>query len=168
MQSKTQQSSFGKLAEDRAVELYTLTNAGGLAARIANYGTIITEVRVPDRHGKPGDIVLGFDNLDQYLKGHPYFGCTVGRVANRIAKGKFTLYGKTYSLAVNNGPSHLHGGLKGFDKVLWKAEPLAGNAIKLTYTSPDGEEGYPGALTVTVIMPLTDANDLRIDYSAST
>ncbi|SRR6266852_2177737 len=168
MQSKTQQSSFGKLADDTAVHLYTLTNSTGLVAKITNYGTIITELHVPDRHGKPGDIVLGFDNLDQYLKGHPYFGCTVGRVANRIAKGKFTLDGKTYSLAVNNGPSHLHGGLKGFDKVLWKAEPQAGAAIKFTFTSSDGEEGYPGALTVTVVMTLTDANELRIDYSAHT
>src|SRR5260370_39933382 len=108
MQSKTQQSSFGKLADDTAVDLYTLTNSGGLAARITNYGTIITQLRVPDRHGKPGDIVLGFDNLDQYLKGHPSFGCTVGRVANRIATAKFTLYGKTYSLAVNKRPTHPH------------------------------------------------------------
>ena len=108
--------------------------------------------------------MLGFDNSAQYLKGHPYFGCTVGRVANRIAKGRFTLDGKTYTLAINNGPNHLHGGLKGFDKMLWKAEPQAGAAVKFTYTSPDGEEGYPGTLAVAVTMTLTDANELRLDY----
>ena len=120
---------------------------------------------MPDRQGKLGDIVLGFDNLEQYLKGHPYFGCTVGRVANRIAKGRFTLDGKTYTLATNNGPNHLHGGLKGFDKVVWKAEPQTGAAVKFTYTSPDGEEGYPGTLAVAVTMTLTDANELRLDYT---
>ena len=150
------------------MDLYTLTNANGLSAKVTTYGTIITELHVPDRQGKPGDIVLGFDNLAQYLKGHPYFGCTVGRVANRIAKGRFTLDGQTYALAINNGPNHLHGGLKGFDKVVWKAEPQAGAAVKFTYTSPDGEEGYPGTLAVAVTMTLTDANELRIDYTATT
>ena len=119
MKASVQKSSFGKLPDGKVVDLYTLTNAHGLAARITNYGTIITELHVPDRTGKLADIVLGFDNLDPYLKGHPYFGCTVGRVANRIARGTFTLDGKAYPLAVNNGPNHLHGGLKGFDKVLW-------------------------------------------------
>ena len=117
----THKSSFGKLPDGTAVDLYTLTNANGLVAKVTNYGTIITELHVPDRDGQVGDVVLGFDNLEQYLKGHPYFGCTVGRVANRIAKGRFTLDGKTYTLAVNNGPNHLHGGLKGFDKEVWKA-----------------------------------------------
>ena len=112
--------------------------------------------------------MLGFDNLEQYLKRHPYFGCTVGRVANRIAKGRFTLDGKTYTLATNNGPNHLHGGLKGFDKVVWKAEPQPGAAVKFSYTSPDGEEGYPGTLAVAVTMTLTDANELRLDYTATT
>jgi aldose 1-epimerase len=112
--------------------------------------------------------VLGFDTLGPYLKGHPHFGCTAGRVANRIAKGTFVLDGKTYHLAINNGPNHLHGGLKGFDKAVWKAEPQPAAAVKFSYTSPDGEEGYPGSLQTTVTMTLTDANELRIDYSAVT
>jgi aldose 1-epimerase len=150
------------------VELFTLTNSSGLVAKISNYGTIITELHVPDRTGKIDDVVLGFDNLEQYLKGHPYFGCTVGRVANRIAKGRFTLEGKTYHLAVNNVPNHLHGGLKGFDKVLWKAEPQPDTAVKFSYTSADGEENYLGQVAVTVLMTLTDANELSIDYTALT
>ena len=168
MNPNVKKSPFGTLPDGTAVDLFTLTNAHGLVAKITNYGTIITEVRVPDRQGKLGDIVLGFDNLGQYLKGHPYFGCTVGRVANRIAGGKFTLDGKAYTLAVNNGPNHLHGGRKGFDKVVWKAEPQTGAAVTFSYTSPDSEEGYPGSLKVTVVMTLTDADELRIDYSATT
>jgi aldose 1-epimerase len=168
MNPSAQKSSFGKLADGTPVDLYTLANAHGLVAKVTNFGAIITELHVPDRAGKLGDIVLGFDNLDQYLKGHPCFGCTVGRVANRIAKGRFTLDGKTYVLAINNGPNHLHGGLKGFDKVVWKAEPQAGAAVKFTRISPDGEEGYPGALAVSVTMTLTDANEFRIDYTATT
>src|SRR5690348_8319518 len=164
MKSNVQISNFGKMPEGTEVHLYTLTNSNGLVAKITNYGTIITELHVPDRTGKMADVVLGFDNLEQYLKGHPYFGCTVGRVANRIAKGQFTLDGKTYDLAVNNGPNHLHGGIIGFDKKVWKAEPQAGAAVKFSYTSPDGEEGYPGRLQVTVLMTLTDTNELRIDY----
>ncbi len=167
MKAKVKKSSFGQLTDGQAVALFTLTNAQGLIAKITNYGTIITEVHVPDRQGTLGDVVWGFDNLGQYLKGHPYFGCTVGRVANRIAKGQFTLDGKTYKLAINNGPNHLHGGLKGFDKVLWRAKPLAGASVKFTYTSPDGEEGYPGKLDVAVTMTLTDANELRLDYAAT-
>jgi aldose 1-epimerase len=168
MTAQAQKSSFGKLPDGTAVDLYTLTNANGLIAKITNYGTIIAELHVPDRKGKLGDVVLGFDNLAQYLKGHPCFGCTVGRVANRIAKGRFTLDGKTYSLAINNGPNHLHGGLKGFDKKLWKAEAQSGAAVKFAYISPDGEEGYPGTLDVAVTMTLTDANELRLDYRATT
>lgn len=168
MKSNVQKSPFGTLPDGTAVDLYTLTNANGLTAKITNYGTIITELHAPDRRGKTGDIVLGFDNLQQYLKGHPYFGCTVGRFANRIARGQFTLEAKTYKLAVNNGPNHLHGGLKGFDKVVWKAVPQAGAAVNFTYTSPDGEEGFPGKLDVTVVMTFTDANELRIDYTATT
>ena len=168
MKSAIQKSSFGKLPDGTAVDLYTLTNANGLTAKITNYGTIITELHAPDRSGKIGDVVLGFNNLEQYLKGHPYFGCTVGRVANRIARGQFTLEGKTYKLAINNGPNSLHGGLKGFDKVAWDAEPQAGAAIKFSYVSADGEEGYPGKLDVTVVITLTDANELRIDYTATT
>jgi aldose 1-epimerase len=168
MKANVQKAAFGTLPDGTAVELYTLTNANGLVAKVTNYGTIITEVHVPDRGGKLGDVVLGFDNLAQYLKGHPCFGCTVGRVANRIAKGRFTLDGKTYTLAVNNGPNHLHGGLKGFDKKLWKAETQPGASVKFTYTSVDGEEGYPGTLAATVTMTLTDANELRLDYRATT
>ena len=168
MKPKVEAASFGQLPDGTSVRLFTLTNTGGLVAKVSDYGTIITEVHVPDRSGKSGDVVLGFDNLQQYLKGHPYFGCTVGRVANRIARGRFTLDGKTYRLAVNNGPNHLHGGLKGFDKVVWKAEPQSGASVRFTYTSADGEEGYPGKLEVTVVIELTDKNELSIDYSAGT
>ncbi len=166
MKPEVQRSSFGKLPDGTPVALFTLVNANGLIARISDYGTIITELQVPDRTGKLGDIVLGFDNLGQYLRGHPYFGASVGRVANRIAQGQFTLDGKTYKLAVNNGPNHLHGGLKGFDKVVWKAEPQSGAAVKFSYTSADGEKGYPGKVDVTVLMTLSDQNELSIDYTA--
>src|SRR6185369_16715025 len=168
MKANVQRAEFGKLPNGTPVELFTLTNSSGLVAKVSNYGTIITELHVPDRAGKTGDIVLGFDHLEQYLKGHPYFGCTVGRVANRIAKGRFILEGKTYNLAVNNGPNHLHGGLVGFDKVVWHAEPQSGASVKFTYTSADGEESYPGQVAVTVVVTLTDANELSIDYSAVT
>ena len=168
MKASVTQSSFGKLPDGTPVDLFTLTNSHGLVAKITNYGTIITELHVPDRHGRLGDIALGFDNLKQYLRENPYFGCTAGRVANRIAKGSFTLEGKTYTLAVNNGPNHLHGGIKGFDKVVWQAEPLMGAAVKFSHTSPDGEEGYPGTLKATVLITLTDADELRIDYTATT
>jgi aldose 1-epimerase len=164
-------TEFGKLPDGTSVDLYTLTNAHGLIAKIITYGARLTELHVPDKNGQMGDVVLGFDNLDQYLKDNPYFGAIVGRVANRIAKGQFTLDGKEYTLAVNNGPNHLHGGLKGFDKVVWKADPIRskdGPAVKLTYLSPDGEEGYPGNLNVTVVYTLTNGNALRIDYTATT
>jgi aldose 1-epimerase len=167
MKPNVQSVAFGKLADGTPVELFTLTNSSGLVAKITNYGTILTEMHVPDRSGKMGDVVLGFDNLQQYLKGHPYFGCTVGRVANRIAKGQFTLEAKSYRLAVNNGPNHLHGGLKGFDKVVWKAEPQNGATVKFSYTSADGEEGYPGQIDVTVLMTLTEKNELTIEYTAT-
>lgn len=163
-------TGFGKTADGAAVDLYTLTNTHGLTAKIMTYGALLTELHVPDKTGKLGNVVLGFDNLKQYLDGHPYFGCTVGRYANRIAKGKFTLDGKTYTLAVNNGPNSLHGGLKGFDKVVWTAEPSdtpAGPGVKFTYVSADGEEGYPGKLAVTVIYTLTNRDELKIEYAAS-
>jgi aldose 1-epimerase len=171
MQAPVQKSTYGKLPDGTVIDLYTLTNAKGVVAKIITYGAIMTELHVPDRNGKLGDIVLGFDNLDQYLAGHPFFGSTIGRVANRIAKGKFTLDGKSYTVATNNGPNHLHGGLKGFDKVVWQAEPVAttkGASVKFTYLSRDGEEGYPGNLAVTVVYTLTDNNELRIDYTATT
>lgn len=171
MTDRIQKSAFGKTREGTNVDLYTLRNAHGVTAKIMTYGALITELHTPDRHGKPGNIVLGFDNLDQYLKGHPFFGAIAGRVANRIAKGKFTLDGKEYTLAVNNGPNHLHGGLKGFDKVVWQAEPSSKSdsaSLKMTYLSRDGEEGYPGNLSVTVVYTLNDKNELIIDYTATT
>ena len=170
MKASVIKTSFGRTHSGRRVYLFTLTSVHGLVARITNYGTIITELHMPDRRGRLGNVVLGFDNLKQYLAGHPYFGCTVGRVANRIAKGRFKLDGKKYRLAVNNGPNHLHGGILGFDKVVWAAEILPGReaAVRFTHTSPDGDEGYPGSLAVTVVMTLTSAGELRIDYSATT
>jgi aldose 1-epimerase len=163
-------TSFGKTADGQVVALYTLTNAKGAVARITTYGGIVTELHVPDKNGKKGDVVLGFSNLDGYLKGHPYFGCITGRVANRIAKGKFTLDGKSYQVATNNAPNHLHGGVKGFDKRVWKAVQLrraGGPTLQMSYVSPDGEEGYPGTLSVKVIYQLKDDNTLRIEYSAT-
>jgi aldose 1-epimerase len=161
---------FGTMPDGRAVELYTLTNASGLVVRVSNYGTIITELLVPDRSGRLGDVVLGFDRLEPYLSAHPYFGATVGRVANRIARGRFTLDARVYTLAVNNGPNHLHGGLKGFDKALWRAEPHPGPAagVRCSHVSPDGDEGYPGQLAVSVVMTLTDADALSVEYTATT
>ncbi len=135
------------------------------------YGGVVTELDTLDRHDKMGDVVLGFDNLKSYLAGDPYFGAIIGRVANRVAKGHFKLDGKEYTLAKNNGPNALHGGLKGFDKVIWKAEPVEtkdGAALQLSYLSPNGEEGYPGNLKVTVTYTLTNNNALRIDYKATT
>ena len=162
-------SNFGKTPDGQSVALYTLTNSKGAVAKITTYGGIVTELHVPDKNGKKGDIVLGFPSLEGYLKGHPYFGALVGRVGNRIAKGKFTLDGKSYKLATNNGVNHLHGGVRGFDKAIWQAEPLAGkNGVAFTRTSPDGEEGYPGTLTVRVSYELTDNNQLVVEYRATT
>jgi aldose 1-epimerase len=161
---------FGKTPEGKTVELFTLTN-GKITAKVMTYGAILTELITPDRNGKPGDVVLGFDSLEGYLTPHPFFGATVGRVANRIGGAKFSLDGKDYKLAANNGPNTLHGGLKGFDKVLWKAEDVsspAGPAVKFTYTSPDGEEGFPGTLSVAVTYTVTDQSELKIDYKATT
>lgn len=160
---------FGKMPDGQAVERFALTNARGVVLQAISYGGIITSLRVPDRNGRFDDIVLGFDSLDGYLKDHPFFGAIIGRYGNRIAKGAFTLEGQTYKLAANNGPNHLHGGNKGFDKVLWTAEPVAGsNAVAFTRTSSDGEEGYPGNLRVRVTYTLTDANELIVDYLATT
>ncbi len=162
---------FGKTPDGAAVDAYVLANAKGMKAQIITYGAILTELHVPDRNGRLEDVVLGFADLKGYLQGHPYFGATVGRVANRIAKGKFTLDGKEYTLAANNGPNALHGGLKGFDKVIWKAEPLQsadGVGVTLSYRSRDGEEGYPGNLSTTVTYTLTNQNELKIDYVATT
>ena len=159
---------FGRLD---TVQLYTLTNRHGLVARITNYGAIVTELHVPDRDGRLADIVLGFDNLDGYLAGHPYFGAIVGRVANRIGNAEFTLEGRRYPLAANDKPHHLHGGRTGWDKVIWTAkvsESAAGPALELTYVSKDGEEGYPGTVTATTIYTLTDANELEVEMLATT
>jgi len=170
-------ASFGKTTDGKEVQLYTLTNAHGLKATISTYGGTVTSLQVPDKAGKLGNIVLGFDNVSGYqspafLKAGPYFGALIGRYGNRIKDGKFTLDGKEYTLAKNNGPNSLHGGLKGFDKVIWAAEPVAsatdGQALKLTYLSKDGEEGYPGNLSVTVVYTLTDSDELKIDYTATT
>jgi aldose 1-epimerase len=164
--------SFGKTPEGQQVRLYTLTNAHGLKARVMTYGAIVVSLEVPDKSGKMGDIVLGYDNLDSYVKNSPYFGAIVGRYGNRIGKGRFTLDGITYDkLAINNGENHLHGGIKGFDKVVWTDEPVRrSNAVgvKLSYLSKDGEEGYPGNLQATVTYTLTNDNELRIDYLATT
>jgi len=168
---KVSKESFGKTAEGESVDLYTLTNRNGMVAKITNFGGIVTTLTAPDRNNKYADVVLGFNDLDTYLKGHPYFGALIGRYGNRIAKGRFTLNGVEYKLAVNNGENHLHGGIKGFDKVVWTAKPMQNKtsaALSLTYVSKDGEEGYPGNLTVNVVYTLTNNNELRLDYTAST
>lgn len=160
---------FGTMPDGKAVERFTLTNANGIVVKAITYGGIITSLATPDRAGASGDIVLGFDSLAGYLEDHPFFGAIIGRYGNRIAKGQFTLDGQTYKLATNNGPNHLHGGHRGFDKVLWKGEPVEGQtAVAFTRTSPDGEEGYPGNLTVRVTYTLTDKNELVVDYHATT
>ena len=158
---------FGKTADGEPVELFTLTNRHGLKAQVTTWGAGLVAMHVPDRTGKLADVTLGFDKLDGYLTRHPFFGVTTGRYANRIAKGKFTLDGTTYTLATNNGANHLHGGVNGFDRHNWHAIPN-GNAVRFTYTSPDGEEGYPGTLQVAVTYTLTDADELRLDYEATT
>jgi aldose 1-epimerase len=164
-------SPFGTLPDGTAVVAYTLTNASGLELRALTYGATIVSLKTPDREGRYADIVLGYDQLNGYLEQSPYFGAIVGRYGNRIAKAKFTLDGKTYTLAANNGPNHLHGGLKGFDKVVWKAEPFAdtrGAGVVFTRTSPDGEEGYPGNLTAKITYTLTESNALKVDYEVTT
>lgn len=162
--------SFGKTAAGENVDLYTLRNTKGVEAKITNLGGIVVSLKVPDRNGKFDDVVLGFNDLDNYLKPHPYFGALIGRYGNRIAKGRFTLNGVEYKLAVNNGENHLHGGLVGFDKVIWtgsESKTKAGAAVVLTYLSKDGEEGYPGNLNVRVVYTLTNNNELKIEYSAT-
>jgi galactose mutarotase-like enzyme len=161
---------FGHI-DGHEIRLYTLANRNGMVAQVTNYGATLTELLVPDRNGSVADVVLGFDTLEGYVGHGHYFGCMAGRCANRIAKGRFELDGESYSLAVNNGPNHLHGGLKGFDKVVWGAQPMEvddGQAIRLTYHSPDGEEGYPGAVDVSVVYTLTNDDALRIVTTATT
>ncbi|MCD6338927.1 MAG: galactose mutarotase [Verrucomicrobia bacterium] len=162
---------FGKLPDGRQVYLFTLRNSRGAEARIMNYGGIVVSLKMPDRNGRFDDVALGYDRLEGYLTNSPYFGALIGRYGNRIAKGRFTLDGKTYQLAVNDGPNHLHGGIKGFDKRLWEAEmerTPEGPALKLHYLSPDGEEGYPGNLDVEAVYTLTEDNELRLDFAATT
>ena len=162
-----ERQNFGAFA-GQVVELFTLRNKNGIEMATCNYGGIITSIKTPDKKGNFNDIVLGFDTLDEYVNDNPYFGCIAGRFANRIAGGKFSLEGKTYQLAQNDGANHLHGGERGFDKVLWEARASTANSLTLSYTSKDGEEGYPGRLEVEVTYTLTDDNELRIDYAAAT
>jgi aldose 1-epimerase len=171
-QVKMAKESFGKTADGQEVQLFTLSNKNGMEARIMDYGGIVVSLKVPDRTGKLDDVVLGLNTLDDYLKGHPYFGALIGRYGNRIAKGRFTLNGVEYKLAVNNGENHLHGGIKGFDKVVWNAKFVKTTrgevSLVLTYLSKDGEEGYPGNLNVSVVYTITNNNELKIDYTATT
>ena len=164
------QENWGKTSDGKDVQLYTLVNKNGLEVKITNYGGIVVSLRVPDRNGNLDDIVLGYDTLDEYISNNPYFGALIGRYGNRIAKGTFVLEGKEYRLAKNNGENHLHGGIKGFDKVVWDAEPLRQTVavgVKLEYLSKDGEEGYPGNLFCSVTYLLTNENELVMRYSAT-
>ncbi len=168
---RIQKRVFGKLADGGTVDLYTLTNKNGLQAQISTYGGVLVTLRTPDQRGRMADIVLGYDNARGYVNDASYFGALIGRFANRIAGGKFTLEGQEYQLAQNNDANHLHGGVRGFDKAIWQAKPIDhpdGVALELTYLSKDGEENYPGNLSVTVVYSLTNADELRLDYEAST
>jgi aldose 1-epimerase len=169
--SGVERSTFGTLPDGTAVERFTLANTNGVEVVLSSLGAAIHTIRTPDREGRPADVVLGFETLDQWVANPTFFGVVVGRYANRIAGGRFTLDGATYTLATNNSPNHLHGGTRGFDKVVWRAEPLAeadGDAVRFTYVSADGEEGYPGTLTASVVYTLTANNELRLDYTATT
>ncbi|MBL9126977.1 MAG: galactose mutarotase [Verrucomicrobiales bacterium] len=169
--SMTEIQDFGSMPDGALVKRVTLRNANGCIARFTSYGAMLTELHVPDRSGKLADVVLGFDSLAPYLAGHPFFGNTTGRYANRIAGGKFVLDGTTYTLAVNNGPNHLHGGLKALDKQNWETQTFddpRGPSVRFRHRSPDGAEGYPGNLEVVVTYTLTEGNELRIDYEAKT
>lgn len=163
--------SFGKTTDGKAVDIYTLVNKNGSEVRITNYGGILQSLKVPDRYGNLGDVLLGYDSVEQYIKNSPYFGALIGRYGNRIGKGTFELEGKTYTLATNDGENHLHGGNVGFDKVLWDVKEITEDGapgLELSYLSKDGEEGYPGNLKVTVKYLWTDDNELKIDYTATT
>jgi len=165
------QAPFGKTADGTPVEIYTLRNDKGCEARIMTYGGIVVSLKVPDKNGNFGDVVLGYDKLDDYVKNSPFFGALVGRYGNRIAKGKFTLAGKEYTLALNNAPNNLHGGPIGFDKRVWKATTLLtadGPVLKLNYLSQDGDQGFPGNLNVTATYTLTADNGLLLNYTATT
>jgi aldose 1-epimerase len=165
------ESPFGALADGTPVKVYTLTNAAGMEVRVIGYGAVIVSVKVPDRNGRFADVVVGHDSLEGYLTRSRFFGALAGRYANRIGGGQFTLDGHTYTLAKNNGANHLHGGVKGFDKVVWQgaaSKDSRGPSVRFSRTSPDGEEGYPGTLAVTVTYTVTDKNELVIDYRAAT
>ncbi|MDQ3686326.1 MAG: galactose mutarotase [Acidobacteriota bacterium] len=169
--TKIEKRPFGKTPDGTAVDLYTLTNDKGVEAKITNYGAVWVSMKVPDRRGKSADVVLGYDTLEEYLNDRSHLGGIVGRFANRIAKGKFSLGGVEYDLVKNNGENHLHGGTKGFDRVVWQAKEVGGRdspALQLTYVSKDGEEHYPGNMSVTVVYTLTNNNELKIDYAATT
>lgn len=168
---KISKELFGRLKSGAEVLLFTMSNSRNTTVKITNYGGIITAIATPDQKGNPADIILGFSALDGYLAGHPYFGALIGRYGNRIAKGRFVLNGKEYRLAINDGHNHLHGGLVGFDKVVWDAAELGNDSevgVRLTYLSKDGEEGYPGNLRTTVTYLLNDQNELKISYEAAT
>ena len=161
--------AFGRMPDGRAVDAFTLTNRSGLQVTAITYGAIITAVRVPDRQGVVADIVHGFDAIEGYLRRHPYFGAVVGRYGNRIGQAQFALDGRIYKLAANDGPNHLHGGVRGFDTFVWAAEPLSAAAgVRFSRRSPDGEEGYPGNLDVRVTYTLSDADELSVEYEATT
>jgi aldose 1-epimerase len=165
------EAPFGKLPDGKETTLYTLTNANGVVIKATNFGGVITSINTPDKNGKMGDIILGFDNIDGYLKNKSYFGALIGRYGNRIGKAQFDIDGKTYKLDVNNGVNHLHGGSKGFWALLWDAKPFKTEnsvGLTLTHTSPDGDQGYPGNLKVTVVYELTNNNEFTIKYSATT
>ncbi len=171
MSKAVTETRYGALPDGREVKLFTLTNEIGMEVRAISFGAIIVSLLAPDATGHVSDVVLGFDYLDGYLSENPYFGAVVGRYGNRISRGRFALDGKTYSLALNDGANHLHGGLKGFDRVLWDAKSdrtEAGTSITFSYVSRDGEEGYPGTLQVRVTYTLTGANELIVDYHATT
>lgn len=164
-------TGFGTAPDGQAVELYTLTNANGMMLSVMTYGAIVTKIEVPDRDGVMGDVVLGFDSIDDYIRDTPYFGAACGRYANRIAKATFELDGQVYTLAANNDENSLHGGLVGLDKVVWEAEEAESNdgvAVCFRYTSPDGDEGYPGNLDIEMVYELTDEDGFRITYTAAT
>ena len=166
-----QRAPFGHTPNGQSVEIFTLTNKNGIEARIITYGGTVVSLKTRDRNGRLADVVLGFDKLDPYLAGVPYYGATIGRYANRIADGRFTLGGVAYQLPKNDGPNSLHGGSKGFDKRVWRAKPFEtkqGPGLKLTYVSADGEEGYPGQLTAKVTYQLRNDDSLSIDYQATT
>lgn len=165
-------SDFGALEDGTEIEKYTLKNTEGMEVSIITYGGRITNLKAPDKNGNFEDVVIGFDSIAQYTANNPYFGALIGRYGNRIANGKFTLDGTDYQLPVNDGPNSLHGGTKGFDKVVWTAEEMPAKdnsaSLKLTYTSKDMEQGYPGNLETTVTYTLTDDNKLEVNYKATT